>query len=168
MSALACSNIAPIALAFAIRTFSTNWPGFWISMTLAVLGVVSTFYFFFRRFPPGDTSSPMITHVQALGGEASAYIASFVLPLAMLQDPTPQDMFVAAFCVSVYLLIAIRTNLILVNPIFYMLGYKLWRVHSKDIPGGSAILIGKNDPRAGEEISVLGQNSVLLEEKGIA
>ena len=164
--ALVCSNIAPMGLAFALRTFGIDWLWFTISISTFILGGLSTLYFFMRFFIKSDTSRPIISKVESLGGEVSGYLASFMLPLALLQQPSAQELLVAGFCLAVYVVILVRTNMILINPLIYLSGYKLWKVYSENIPGGSGILIGRKEPIEGVELVVCGQNRVLLEKRG--
>ncbi|MGP4992719.1 hypothetical protein ACTXJE_01710 [Glutamicibacter ardleyensis] len=165
MSALALSNVAPMGLVFAVRTFGNSWLGFYVASSVFAIGVLAIFYFFSRYFPEGDTSNPIISKVESLGGEVSGYLASFILPLALIQQPTVQDLLVSGVCLAIYILILIRTNMILINPLLYIAGFRLWRVYSENIPGGNGILISRNEPIVGAECVVRGQNRILLEDR---
>lgn len=163
-SGLLLSNVAPVSAVFAIRSFGGNWWVFWVAVGFVLLGFAGFFYFRYRHFDSNNVSEPVISQVQSLGAETSAYLASFILPLVSVNNPSLQDILAYSFCLIVYSSIALRSNLLLANPIFYLFGYKLWRIRSPDF-SGDAILMGKDEPALGHSYLVVGRDNILMQKQ---
>ena len=163
MGALMASNVAPISAIFAVRAADVNWVIFWVFTGIVLLGILGFMYFRYRHFNPHDASRPVIESVQGLGGEAGAYLTSLVLPLIAVSSPSWQETVAYMLCFAIYVAVTVNTNLLLVNPIFYVFGYKIWRIASGDIEGREAILISRNAPVVGQEFKVFGSYNILME-----
>ncbi|RUQ96902.1 hypothetical protein [Labedella endophytica] len=131
------------------------------AFVLGLLGVLRLV----TRSGESDDFSPRITRVDEAGGEAAAYLASFVFPFLTVSNPDWQDVVSYLLFGGIYLGVLVSTNLIAVNPLLFLFGYRIWRVESSDLQFGSAIVIGKHRPFIGEAYRMSGHRRIYFEHR---
>lgn len=67
-----------------------------------------------------------LVRVRGEGSQVAGYLASYILPLLVVADPSWRDLaayggFLAVFCV-----VSVRAHLLEVNPLLYLYGYRLF------------------------------------------
>ena len=141
------SSYAPLFALLAIR-FEQRW--LWISCTvLAVLGVVSLWLLLRldARSSPGPYS---LASVKDAGGEAASYLATYLLPFLTVATPTVRDVLAYVGFLLVAATINLRSPVVQVNPLLYLLGYRILSV--TDDHGLHAYMITRRRPPAGNRV----------------
>lgn len=141
------SSYAPLFALLAIR-FTTPW--LWISCAvLAGLGVAALWLL----LKLDDRSAPgphELTSVRDSAPEATAYLASYLLPMLTVATPHPRDVVAYAGFLVVAAVISLRSAVAQVNPLLYLLGYRVLSVTDKN--GLHAYLIAKRLVPEGERV----------------
>ncbi|MCE2530085.1 MAG: hypothetical protein J4G11_09475 [Acidimicrobiia bacterium] len=91
--------------------------GIW---SLVSLILVST-----RRVHPREATS---TRVRDLSSEVAAYVATYLLPLMTVPNPSPRDLIAYALVLSVFGVVFVNSDLVGVNPLLSLCGYSVFRV----------------------------------------
>lgn len=130
--------------------FSAAWIR-WSTFALGVLGVIFTTTVLLsvahKEPEPRD-----IAALRDRGVEVAAFMATYLLPFVVAPDPTAMD--VAAYTVFL-LTVAIvygRSEMIQVNPIFYLIGYRVLRATGED--GAAWYLVTRHPPSVGDRVFV--------------
>jgi len=141
------SSYAPLFGLLAIR-FEQRW--LWIScVVLAALGVASLWLLL--RLNARQSPGPhQLASVKEAGGEAAAYLATYLLPLLTVATPTPRDVIAYIGFLLVVAVINIRSAVAQVNPLLYLLGYRVLSV--TDDHRLSAYLITRRSLSAGDYV----------------
>ena len=141
------SSYAPLFALLAIR-FEQRW--LWISCTvLAVIGVVSLWLLL--RLDARSSAGPhTLTSVQDAGGEAASYLATYLLPFLTVSTPTVRDVLAYAGFLLVAATISLRSSVAQVNPLLYLLGYRVLSV--TDDHGLHAYMVTRHRPPAGNRV----------------
>jgi hypothetical protein len=119
------SSYAPLFGLLAIR-FSEAW--LWTScLVLAVIGAASLLLLLLldRRASPGPHN---VTSIRAAGPEAAAYLASYLLPFLTVSAPSVRDLLAYTGFMLVAAAIHLRSSVVQVNPLLYVLGYQVLEV----------------------------------------
>jgi hypothetical protein len=141
------SSYAPLFGLLAIR-FEQRW--LWISCTvLAVLGVVSL-WLLLRLDARSSPGPHTLTSVRDAGVEAAAYLATYLLPFLTVATPTVRDIVAYAGFLLVAAVIHLRSAAVQVNPLLYLLGYRVLSV--TDDHGLHAYLITRRLRPAGDRV----------------
>ena len=141
------SSYAPLFGLLAIR-FEPRW--LWISCTvLAVLGVVSL-WLLLRLDARSSPGPHTLTSVRDAGVEAAAYLATYLLPFLTVATPTVRDILAYAGFLLVAAVINLRSAVVQVNPLLYLLGYRVSGV--TDDHGLHAYLITRRLRQAGDRV----------------
>lgn len=163
--ALALSSLTPLAALLALRFAGPDWKIFAAFVVIVALGLLATGYFVFRATGT-ESFSPVVARVDDAGPEAAAYLVSFVFPfLVVQQDAGWQDVAMYVAFVVVYILVLSGTNMIAVNPLFYLIGLRVWRVESGDLEHRTALLIGRVRPTVGLPHTMSGRHGIYLSAK---
>ena len=139
------SSYAPLFALLAIR-FQPRW--LWIScVVLAALGVASLLWLL--KLDNRASKAPYtLASVRDAGGEAASYLATYLLPFLAVSTPTARDVIAYAGFLLVAALISIRSDVAQVNPLLYLLGYRVMSI--TDSNRLSAYLITRHSRRAGD------------------
>jgi hypothetical protein len=139
------SSYAPLFGLLAVR-FQSRW--LWIPCAgLAGLGVFSMLLLL--RLDARASSGPhTLTAAKDAGGEAAAYLAGYLLPFLTVATPTVRDVIAYVGFLLVAASIHIRSAVAQVNPLLYLLGYRVLSV--TDDRGLNAYLITRRRVSAGE------------------
>jgi hypothetical protein len=138
------SSYAPLFALLAIR-FEQRW--LWISCTvLAALGVVSLRLLLRldARSAPGPHT---LASVRDAGVEAAGYLATYLLPFLTVATPKIRDVLAYAGFLLVAAVINLRSAVAQVNPLLYLLGYRVLAV--TDDHGLHAYMITRHPRAAG-------------------
>lgn len=141
------SSYAPLFGLLAIR-FEQRW--LWIScLALAVLGVASLLWLL--KLNDRSSRGPYdLATVRDAGGEAASYLATYLLPFVVVSTPTVRDVIAYAGFLLVAALISIRSDVAQVNPLLYLLGYRVLAI--TDDHGLQAYMITRYPRRAGDRV----------------
>ncbi len=121
-------------------------------LALCVIGVVDLLQITIR-IPRSSQVYPIeIMATEDTGGEVSGYLASYLLPFVTVSTPSARDLLGYGIFLIVALVIFIRSDLIRINPTFYLLGYRVLKVRFGE--QGTQYLLTRVEPRAGETINV--------------
>ena len=141
------SSYAPLFGLLAIR-FEQRW--LWISCTvLAVLGVVSL-WLLLRLDARSSPGPHTLASVRDAGVEAAAYLATYLLPFLTVATPTVRDIVAYAGFLLVAAVIHLRSAVVQVNPLLYLLGYRVLAV--TDDHGLHGYLITRRLRQAGDRV----------------
>lgn len=102
-----------------------------------------------RRIAPRDR---VATSVSDRGGDVAGYLATYLLPFLTVSDPAPRDVISYAGFVLLVGVVYTRSTLLSVNPLLYVLGYRL--VFLSTGSGQPILLICRSIPTAGDRILV--------------
>lgn len=141
------SSYAPLFGLLAIRF---QPPALWIScVVLAALGVVSLWWLL--KLDNRSTRAPYeLTAVRDAGGEAASYLATYLLPFLTVSTPTAREVIAYAGFLLVAALISVRSAVAQVNPLLYLLGYRIMSI--TDSNRLNAYLITRHSRRAGDRV----------------
>jgi hypothetical protein len=141
------SSYAPLFALLAIR-FRSPW--LWVPCTgLAGLGVLSLLILL-RLDARSSVGPHVLDAVQDAGGEAAAYLAGYLLPFLTVATPTVRDVIAYVGFLLVAASIYMRSAVVQVNPLLYLLGYRILSV--TDDRGLNAYLITRRGIPVGERV----------------
>jgi hypothetical protein len=142
------SSYAPLFGLLAIR-FETRW--LWITcVVLAGLGVASLLLLL-RLDARSEAGPHVLASTADAGGEAASYLASYLLPFLTVATPTLRDVIAYAGFLVIAAAINLRTSVAQVNPLLYLLGYRVLSV--TDDHGLRAYMITKRSLQPGERVA---------------
>jgi hypothetical protein len=146
-SLLFMSSYAPLFALLAIR-FEDPW--LWVSCaTLSVLGAASL-WLLLRLDSRAEPGPHDVVAVSDAGGEAAAYLASYLLPFLTVATPGARDVAAYVGFLVVAAAIYLRSSLVQVNPLLYLFGYRVLSV--EDGLGLHAYLIARGRVAVGSRI----------------
>jgi hypothetical protein len=152
------SSYAPLFGLLAIR-FEPRW--LWISCTvLAVLGVGSL-WLLLRLDGRASPGPHVVVSSRDAGPEAAAYLAGYLLPFLTVPVPSARDILAYTGFLIVAACIHLRSSVVQVNPLLYLLGYRIlsvtddrdfqaYMITRRAVTPGSTVLA----TRLGEEVLV--------------
>ena len=116
---------------------------------LAVLGVASLWVLL--HLDARVTVSPhVLTTAKDAGPEAASYLASYLLPFLTVSSPSVRDVVAYIGFLVVAGAVQLRSSVIQVNPLLYVLGYRVLAV--EDDRGLKAYLVSRGRPAVGERV----------------
>jgi len=101
-----------------------------------------------------------VTRIQDVGAEVGGYLASYLLPFVTAPDPSSRDLIGYGLFLLVALAIYVRSDLVRVNPTFYVLGYRVLRVTIRT--GADRYLLTRVEPQQDETVRVVDVAGILL------
>lgn len=141
------SSYAPLFALLAIR-FEDRW--LWVSCAaLATVGVISL-WILLRLDTRAEPGPHDLVAVSDAGGEAAAYLASYLLPFLTVATPGGRDVAAYVGFLVVAAAIYLRSSLVQVNPLLYLFGYRVLSV--EDGHGLRAYLIIRGQVTVGSRI----------------
>lgn len=119
------SSYSPLFALLAVR-FDAG-PLRWSCVLISATGTVALAFVLWRlrRLQPVPF---LYTHVHDVGSEASAYLATYLLPFLTVAQPSGRDVVAYGGYLAVAGVIYVRSSLIQVNPLLYLLGYRVYGV----------------------------------------
>ena len=163
---LFASSYAPLFAIAAIRL-----EGRVLRLTLLLIALASA-YSAVRlvRVSAGITKrSIKIVEVRDQGAEVAAYVGTYLLPFLMVSQPTSSDLLAYGCFVAVVGVVYVRSSLVAINPLLYLLNYRLYsaaieQVRETKVVRRPVLLITKAARREDGAVSVTDlADGVLLE-----
>lgn len=141
------SSYAPLFALLAIR-FQSRW--LWIPcIAIAGAGVISLALLL--QLDARSSAGPhVLTSIKDAGGEAASYLAGYLLPFLTVSTPTVRDVAAYVGFLLVAATIYVRSPVVQVNPLLYLLGYRVLSV--TDSRGLRAYMITRNHVPVGESV----------------
>jgi hypothetical protein len=130
-------------------------------LALMVLGLADFGQMSIRVPERANDYQVTITSVEDTGGEVGGYLASYLLPFVTVASPSLRDIIGYSVYLLVALVIYIRSDLIRINPTFYLFGYRVLKVEYGQT--GRQYLITRWEPPLNEPISVVDIAGVIME-----
>ena len=156
-------SFAPLALIVTIQTYD-SWHRagirttvFWIAGVWTIIGFVDAW-----RLPRGALKKASTTEtfdeIQDQSNAVAGYMAAFVLPFVAFEFQTFQDLLVVIVLLLIFLVVFIHTDLVIVNPMLYIAGWRIIRARREHSDGSSRVAIvlipRTSSISAGQSISV--------------
>jgi hypothetical protein len=141
------SSYAPLFGLLAIR-FEQRW--LWISCSLVAGLGVGSLWLLLRldaRAAPGPHT---LVSVNDAGAEAASYLASYLLPFLTVATPSLRDVLAYLGFLLVAATVHLRSSVVQVNPLLYLLGYRVLAV--RDDRGLAAYLVTRRPAAIGAQI----------------
>ena len=153
---LFASSFAPLFAVAAIRFESRNL-GVACAM-LALLGIVTLLLLLRSSTKKISPRHATPTAVRDLGSDVAAYMASYILPFVAVQEPTALDLVGYGLVLVVLAVVFVNSDLIGVNPVLYLLGYRVYSVEGARVDhygdDREALMISKRRPRVNQRAAV--------------
>jgi hypothetical protein len=158
------SSYAPLFALLAIR-FEQTW--LWVAcVVLAALGVGSLWLLLHldARSSPGPHQ---LASARDAGPEAAAYLASYLLPFLTVSVPTIRDVIAYIGFLVVAASIHLRSSVVQVNPLLYLLGYRVLAV--TDEKGLRAYMVTRRAVASGSTVLATRlRDEVLIDRTSVA
>lgn len=141
------SSYAPLFGLLAIRF---EQPLLWIPCAaLAALGV-GALWFLLHLDARQSLGPHVLASAQDAGPEAASYLASYLLPFLTVATPTPRDVVAYVGFLLVAASIYLRSSVVQVNPLLYLLRYRVLSV--TDDQGLRAYMITRRAVTSGSTV----------------
>lgn len=129
------SSYSPLFGLTAVRLESGTFRT--VTLALAALGALSLAVALAdaARIEPRER---VVADVEDRGGDVAGYLATYLLPFLTVTSPTPKDAVAYAGFLMLVGLVYTRSSLLAVNPLLYLLGYRLSHVTTQ---GGQRVLL---------------------------
>jgi hypothetical protein len=142
-------SYAPLAAIFAARA-APHWLWSGILAAVTIVGFVDGF-----RLVRGTArkSSHFVTveTVEDQGNAVSGYLATYLLPFLGTMPSSIGDGVAYGFYFATAFVVYAKSNLALVNPTLYVLG---WRIYRATLHGRSTLLVTRRLVRSGDSVTV--------------
>jgi hypothetical protein len=131
------SSYAPLFVLFGIRLSDTT-----LMLELIAFGIVSASWVPVafreaRRIQPRAQAAAIMS-VSNRGGEVAGYLVTYLLPLLTVTTPTSSDWLAYTLFVALVGVIYVRTDMIHINPLLYLFGFRVFDVV---LEGGQQYLV---------------------------
>ena len=153
-SILFLSSYAPLFAILAIKYIPIDCR---VSLVSGIMTMVSVLLFAGLLIGLRRTSAPQRIEVRAVGrrdGELLSYAITYFLPFLSLDLSNRYDLAAFLLLYAVIWLAYVRANAVHINPLFHILGYRLFEVEDK--PSGRLVTVITKSPfiHANETIKV--------------
>lgn len=135
------SSYAPLFLMLAIRFDDQTLQI--ACASISALGIV-TLLMLLRRAKRIQPDPHLIEVVSDRGSEVAGYLATYLLPFLTVAEPSHGDLAAYALFLFVAGLVYVQSEMIQINPLLYVLLYRVWAVRTMD--GWSGYLISRHTP----------------------
>lgn len=125
--------------------------GGYVALAVGIAGIVAWAGLIRAWLPRAQPRTVRLEKVDAIDGEVTAYIASYLLPIVAAGSPTVGDWFAYGICAVLILIVGFASNLGSVNPVVYFFGLRVARA---EIDGQSIFLLVDRVPPPGQEARV--------------
>ncbi len=144
------SSYSPLFALTAIRLDGGRYRSVLLLMAIGgALCLVAALTAARRHIEPRDR---VLTAVNDRGGDVAGYLATYLLPFLTVSAPTDRDALAYGLFVVVVGLVYTRSNLVAVNPLLYVAGYRLVEVGTAS--GERLLLLCHTLPSAGDRVRV--------------
>ncbi len=127
----------------------------------AAIGFIDALNILFRVPRKLEKTPITFTRINDVGSDVSGYMATYLLPFLTVGQPMLRDIIAYIVFILVAGLIYTRSNMLQVNPTFYLLGHKVSRVEDGDWSGyviSSSIL----EPNKAYQATKIGNNILII------
>ncbi|MFG1860437.1 hypothetical protein [Microbispora bryophytorum] len=141
------SSYAPLFALLAVR-FQEQW--LWISCAvMAAVGVASVLALLV--LDRGVAPNPhILSQIRDAGPETASYLASYLLPFVTVSSPSIRDVIAYVGFLVIAAVIYLRSPMVQVNPLLYLLGYRVLAI--EDDRGLRGYLITRKPPTEGAQV----------------
>ncbi len=96
------------------------------------------------------------------GAEVAGYLATYLLPFVTVTEPSTRDIVGYGLFMVVVGIVYVQSNMVQINPLLYLFGYRLTTVTTGD--GWLGVLVSRGQPRPGSAVLASRlQNTLALE-----
>lgn len=99
------------------------------------------------------------------GSQVAGYLASYILPLLAISEPSWRDLVAYALFLGLYAVVYVNSDLMQVNPVLYLAGYRLYAAEATNTGETCYLLVRRRDgrPRSGDlPVSDISGNLLLV------
>ena len=139
---LGLAAFAPALILLAVRSRDSGWA--WLFIVPAAVGILVLVagIIMVRRGSPDPFG---FGDIADLSGEVLGHIGAYLLPVLIVTSRSTEEIVISAIVVALIIHIHVATGRVFVNPLLYMLGY---RIYSAESGGTTFYLIAKSDVSA--------------------
>jgi len=121
------SGYAPLLLIFALRLVGKNHPVKAIISSFLAFIIIGNGYLAYRFMRSGPEDY-VAKNVDAKTSDVAAFVATYLLPFAVLSDVTNWDL--AAYVAFIYIvgLVCVRGDYLYINPLLALFGYRAYAI----------------------------------------
>lgn len=158
------SSYSPLFLILAIRNLAKTIVGAWVLIAIAVGSLLILAYFLYDKRKQGF-HNVILTRVTPRDADVMAYIVTYLIPFLGISISDPVDAVSLGIMLGLIAVIYVSSNLIYINPILSLLGYRFFEVETEN--GKISVLVSRTDyVKTGLPIPVVSlDNYILLEKK---
>lgn len=123
------SSYFPLALIFFVQLIPDQpWMAL-VILGIGFFGLIGMLFFFWwaRRMAPVTVT---VTSISRKGAEVMSYIFSYLIPFIAMSWDKPKDALSLGIIFAVLGLIYVNSNMIHVNPMLYVFGFKLYEIEN--------------------------------------
>jgi hypothetical protein len=153
------SSYVPLFALLAVEATKRGGAAPWVFAVLAALGLVAFVLVLLAVFTRPEEKI-VVKEVRPEHEQVAAYVASYILPLVVLQFETWQDDVVLGVFIALIGVIYVQANLIHLNPLLPLVGLRVFRIrYHTDIAApepetAEAFVIGRDRPQLDSRIKV--------------
>lgn len=138
------SSFAPLFLLLALRFEERK-----LWLPLALLAVLGLFLLsrLLRQRATVQPSPRTFVNVRDEGAQVAGYLASYILPLLAISKPSWRDLVAYSLFLALYAVVYINSDLMQVNPMLYLDGYRLYAAESATTGQTCYLLVKRNQGR---------------------
>lgn len=139
---LLAASMAPLLVILSVRTWSAHCL---ISVCLAVAAVLSVLSLvaFLRARQDLGRSTFTLFRVKDETDQIPAYLVTYLVPFVTISSGGWLDVAAYALFAAVLMLVVVRTDLIYVQPLLLVIGWRLFRVEIENGHGREYVLVSK-------------------------
>lgn len=156
-SLLFLSSFAPLFLALSLRFTNAPLRASCLALSLIGAGALAAILVYWRR---RSRVTVVIATLDDRGVDVGGYISAYLLPLLVAPEPTLGDLAAYALILLVIGIVYVRSRMIQLNPLLYIVGQRLYSVTTVD--GFRGYLIQSRTPSLGRELCVARRENILL------
>lgn len=117
------SSYVPLFVIVAIRTRDGTLC--WVLLALAAFGGYSLFSLIraSKQIEPRRVKPSSVTD---LGSEVASYLATYLLPFMMTEEPDARDLLAYSLTLAIVGVVFISSDMVGVNPLLYLVGFRVY------------------------------------------
>ncbi|MBY4212648.1 hypothetical protein HQO27_01570 [Rhodococcus fascians] len=160
-------SYVPLALIFAVQLLpddewdiGSTWPS--IALMLAALAGVVLAFWVKNQAESIAPNSIVVNEVQDEGGNAAAYLATYIFPFVLSDTDRWQTWLAYGIYMLILCAVTVQSDLVIINPTLYLLGRRIVAVVHTERYGTAApyqkrsLLVCSQRPSIGASVRVVG------------